>query len=380
MRVTYVTRFSPAHCGIAEYARYLTSELIKFRQVDVICVYGNAEAKATRHGKLRVIPVFNEKIEGYYRELEKVLRSKEPLIHVQFEYGVFHADECPLKLVEVLREKTDKLVITMHSVSHFKRGGKWVEIQSFFGEQADAIIVHNMMQAFELIVQGVSPKKVHVIPHGTKVFRVLPREEAFRALKLEGIEGKRVILFMGFIRSDKGLIELMEAFELVKKEVRDVKLVIAGKEQFLTSQDVDYARVVLRRAKETEGVTLINEYLNDEKIELLLSVADVVVFPYRLFKPGEEYYSVSGALHLAMGAGKVIVASKVPKMAEYYELVPELTYTPGDTDELAEKTVKALTDGELRELAMRRVLKYREETRWEKVAKEHLKLYKKLLG
>lgn len=120
-------------------------------------------------------------------------------------------------------------------------------------------------------------------------------------------EGDQVrFLYFGVIRPYKGVDELASAFEALSAD-SNVHLTLAG-EPWEGAGNV-IARI---RALGEDRATVIDRFLADEEIPLLLQGADVVVLPYRRA-------SVSGPVNVAMAAGLPLVTTTVPALQETCE-------------------------------------------------------------
>ena len=124
---------------------------------------------------------------------------------------------------------------------------------------------------------------------------------------------------------------------------------------------------------------LINHYLAETELLQLMAASDVIVMPYRPVSPDDMHYSVSGVLHLALSQGRPIVACSNPKFVELENLIPELVVPSMDPSALSSVLKRVMTDAPFRELAVAKILKYADETSWEKVARLHVKAYEKAL-
>ena len=124
---------------------------------------------------------------------------------------------------------------------------------------------------------------------------------------------------------------------------------------------------------------LINHYLEETELLQLMTASDVIVMPYRPVSPDDMHYSVSGVLHLALSQGRPIVACSNPKFVELENLIPELVVPSMDPRALSSVLKKVMTDTPFRELVVAKILKYADETSWEKVARLHVKAYERTL-
>jgi glycosyltransferase involved in cell wall biosynthesis len=126
------------------------------------------------------------------------------------------------------------------------------------------------------------------------------RERARSALDLNG----QVVLFFGFVRPYKGLIDLLDALPAVLSET-DVTLLVVG--EIWGKAEEYHARV---RALNLEArVKFVDRYVPNDEMEMFFAAADLAVLPYR-------EATGSAVLQLAFGLGVPVVATRTGGMAE----------------------------------------------------------------
>lgn len=170
----------------------------------------------------------------------------------------------------------------------------------------DAYITHSESDK-ELVAKrySISPEKIHVIPHGLydQYGKLLDIKEARRNLS---IKEDFVILSFGLIRKYKGTPYLIRAFEqLPSKVLEKSRLLIVGE----IWEDHKELLEQIKASPYYDKITLVDEYVPDEKVNLYFSAADVVVLPYLRA-------SQSGIAHIAMSFGKPVVVSEVGGLKE----------------------------------------------------------------
>lgn len=98
---------------------------------------------------------------------------------------------------------------------------------------------------------------------------------ACKALNLP--EEKNYMLFFGLVRAYKGLDLLLDAFSLVKDQLPDLQLIIAG--EFYENEDKYRAQIAQNGL--TERIVLRNEFIPDADLRKYFGVADLIVQPYK---------------------------------------------------------------------------------------------------
>jgi len=371
MKIGFVSRYPPVHCGIAEYTKMLSSALKSLSYKIEVFVFSTMEAyKEPYEDVVDVYPCYT-RFERDYSDLIDVLRDvKVDILHVQHEYGIYG---CNRELIDALltakEESLAKAVgITMHTVDHpfSPRADETLKFQSWLNE-LDFVIVHSPLQEFELQIQGIDHSKVHRIPHGTLInpYLCMTRDELCESLKIECEFEGYILTVPGFLRKDKGIDVLLDAL----RSLRDLKftLIIAGE-----PKDEEIVKILENSEFKT---ILIERYLSSDEILKTVALANAIVLPYK----DKRSYSVSGILHLSMGSLKPIIGTRVPRLIEFYQHAPRLTVPPNDPRSLAEK-IRWLIDNYDYALAyMTEVYSYAARTQWFRMASRHIKTYQRFL-
>ncbi|MBP3253628.1 MAG: glycosyltransferase family 4 protein [Bacteroidales bacterium] len=90
------------------------------------------------------------------------------------------------------------------------------------------------------------------------------------------IKTKEVILFFGLIRPYKGLDRLIEAFKEIKRDRKDITLLIAGE----CYGDIKVYTDKIKEYGLEDSVMLVNQYIANEDIEPYFIASDLVALPY----------------------------------------------------------------------------------------------------
>ncbi len=402
MRIVFLGRYPPVRCGVAEYTFYLVRELRRqFPEHEVIVLANTDTHPDAEFGLIdgvKVVRCFSSTSPDYgavLKTLEEI--GGADILHVQHEYGIFPPRRQFVRFLAEAKKFVRRLVVTLHTVyapvkaldiiiRGIEPGAdvKWymdavstdyemVSHQRKIVEIADAVIVHSILQEFELWMQLIDISKVYKIPHGTftNPYSNTDKETLLKMLNIPGVEPETPLVTVpGFLRVDKGLDILLKAFEKVAKETNAV-LVIGG------STPQKHAQVrELVQSSVSRHIKFIDKFLTRKELYTLLAAADLIVLPYRE-KRGS--ISVSGVLHLAMGSKRPIVATRVPRLVEYYTIAPELCTPPENPEKLAEKIIYALHNKDKLKKYVDRVWEYAIETSWPNTAKKHVQLYTEIL-
>ncbi len=377
MRVAYLTTFPPTECGVAEYVNYLVKAMLKVEQDVDITIIGDEATKERKEGRLRVVNGFVRGSSDYSKTLQTI-RDLGPfdVLHVQHEYGLFPPRPQFLEFLKECRKYCRSVICTLHSVYHTKMGPELIGHQQAIVSLVDKVVIHSDLQEFELWIQGADLRRVERIPHGTHInpyVGKIKKEEFLEELGVEDFQGF-LLVNPGFLRKDKGLDVLVRAIEIVRSRF-DLKLVISGIEQ--GKHGIGVLDSIKIDGKIPDYVILIHRFLSREELEKMLAVADLVSLAHR---DKREKYSVSGVLHLAFGSFKPIVGTRIPRLVELMELMPQVTVPPEDVGDLAKKLLFVLDNLKDFERIFKPVFEYARETSWERSAERHFLLYNSVLA
>lgn len=233
-------------------------------------------------------------------------------------------------------------------------------------KQSDKIIVLGELLKRQLLerYRFVADDDVSVIPLGPSVPEQLLKEGKSSAG--ESSERKRV-LFFGEVRPNKGLEYLLKAEPLIRKQIGEFELVIAGKcENFET-----YRKLIAPGAR----VSVRSEFVPDADIPRYFGPASVVALPY-------ISATQSGIIPMAYAFGKPVVATRTGALPEVVQDGQTgLLVEPRDEAALAEAIVQLLKDDKLRRDMGERALQYlNEKLSWDGIARQTAGVYESALG
>jgi glycosyltransferase involved in cell wall biosynthesis len=212
---------------------------------------------------------------------------------------------------------------------------------------------------------GVKEEEIKVIYHGfdAEVFQKERDRQKEEEIKKQYNIAGNYIIYIGAIQPRKNLEKLVEAFDLVKKDTSDLKLVLVGEKAWLS-----------------DGVF--------QKIEKSPNKNDIIT-PGRIdFEPLGHLLRGSRAFvfpSLYEGFGIPILeafASRVPVICSENSSLPEvggeaaIYFEDNDAEDLAEKIKNAITDENLRQSHIAKGLEQTKKFSWEKCARETLEYLK----
>jgi len=372
MKIAYVSTYLPQRCGIATYTDYLIHGIQREDPSCEIKIIAEQGASPLKKEKFEVSPCWDRN-ENYVEPIVSQASGSDT-IHIQHEYGIYKFDD---RLPSVLQrlDKNIQKVLTIHCIrpaQFSERGAVDENYAARIAQLADKVIVHIPSQKAILTRLGLPTEKIEVIPHGTELSDE-DKEFSRQKLKLP-LDGK-ILLMFGFIKKHKCPHIVLEALVELLEKFKDVYLFMAGGLAPSASQkDRDYAEYVGKRITELglqKNVIYPNRFFPNEDVPYLLGASDIALFPYY-----EEDRSASGSFHLALGAKKPVIASRIPKFEELRNICDELLVLPYNASGIAKIAFRLFDDKEFRRYVLHRTEEFREKTSWQAVAKHHLELYK----
>jgi len=329
-------------------------------------------ASPVRLDRFEVVPCWNRN-ENYVEPIISNTGAVD-VVHIQHEYGIYKLDDRLPSVLQGLGANTKKIV-TIHCLRPAQFSERGAEDENFaarIARLADEVIVHLPTQEAILTRLAIPSKKIHVIPHGTE----LSDEDQEVSRKRLGLPlDAKILLMFGFIKRHKNFHIVLEALVEIRERLRDAHFFIAGGlAPNASKKDRDYAESIAKRIEELglqKNVIYPGEFFPNEDVPYLLRASDIVLFPYY-----EEDRSASGSFHLAIGAKRPIIASRIPKFEELRNISDELLVLPYNSSGIAGIAIRLFEDQKFRKYVVNRTEQYRDLTSWQAVARQHLQLYK----
>ena len=372
MKIAYVSTYLPQQCGIATYTDYVIHGLQGVSPTSEIKVVAERGASPVKQERFEVVPCWDRN-ENYVEPIISNIKDAD-MVHIQHEYGIYSLDDRLPTLLKRLRAEGKRTIITIHCIrpSQFcERGAMDENFVKIIAELADEVIVHLESQKAILERLGIPSEKTHIIPHGTALSDA-DKNDSRKRLHLP--EEGRIITAFGFISPFKGPDVLLEVLKEIREEVEDVYLFIAGGLAPNASKKAeDYVESLRRRIKEldlTDKVIFPNRFIPNEEIPYVFGASDIVLFTHY-----HEDRSVSGSIHLAIGAKKPVIAYRIPKFEVVKNISDELLILPGNVSGIAKTAIRLFKDKEFERYVLERTESFRRETAWPVIVRKHLRLY-----
>jgi glycosyltransferase involved in cell wall biosynthesis len=222
-------------------------------------------------------------------------------------------------------------------VSNFKRKGASL-ILPWFLKKADVIVTYgNFHKNFYVSTLGINPHKIFIAPNSS----IIPEDEAesekrMKLLKARlGLEGKKVVLYVGRLEKRKNVDILIKAFAQLKRD--DVCLLIIGDGELRS-----HLKKLCKQLK-VRNVYFLGK-IERNKLPPYYRLCDVFVYP-----TAREPWGL--AINEAMQFGKPVITT--PRVAAAYDLIKQgingFIVPENDSQALAKAIGKIISNKKLAE-------------------------------
>ncbi len=343
--------------GMLHYTSQFANALSKKADVSVIIPsYSDSSLFDDRVNLIRIkapYTIFGSIIESikiwnHLKLIKKIKRINPDIIHIM--------DAHPWYFIYPRFLKKYKLIVTQHDPTLHKGEEKSIlnkiidKTNKYLRFAADKIIVHGESLKKDLISKGMPGSKIVVVAHGDYSFftRIGKRVET----------EQNTILCFGRIVKYKGINTLLNSIKYIKKDIPNIKIIIAGEGDFSS-----YNKLIT--ADNKDNIELHNEYIPDEKVSELFQRASIIVLPY-------DEATQSGVIPIAYAFKKPVITTNVGSLPEVVDDGKTgYIVEPRNPEQLAEKIVKLLKDEkDLKEFGENGYKKMKEIMDWDKIVAE----------
>jgi len=334
--VAFVTTWN-IRCGIAAYSRAL-SAAIPAGQITVIANYGDDRIEVDESF---VVRCWRKGDEDTLEQLYLKIRSAGVgAVVIQFNFGFFDLPSFA-RLITRLCADGVAVHIFFHATADIVRPERTFSLRAIAGAlvQATRLYVHgiddlNYLKQLDLI------ENVILFPHGVSLPNGVPQ-----AAPVSAEDGKLIACF-GYMLPDKGYLQLIEAFGLLRETRPGLRLLMlnAAYPGVLSHMEQELCRAAIAASPFGQDITLVTDYLDDEVVLERLQKADLIVFPYQ--KSSE---SSSAAVRFGLASGRPVACTPLPIFRDVAGVAHQL---PGITPGELAAGISALLEDQNRTLAL----------------------------
>ncbi|EKD56920.1 MAG: glycosyl transferase group 1 [uncultured bacterium] len=303
MKKMNVAFFTSAARGLAHYVAHLLPE-IKSDVNPYYVTYANQEVDIlVKEQSDKVYQMVQNQSASSILEIVNFLKSKKiDLINLHVSDTVRRMHIQYFAIMSYAKYLKIPVCLTIHDV---------FTIESMYIDPAaiellytlgDSYIVGNESEKDKLqFYFNKKEKDITIVPHGPYTLFNKKKHTENSAKKELGVEGKKVILFFGQIRPNKGLKYLIKALPLVLEKEKDAILYVSTDLHLSTPELNDYL-IRVEKSGVSKNIRMVKDYVPSDEVEKIFKAADVVVLPY-------TQVSQSGILNLAFAFKKPVIVS-----------------------------------------------------------------------
>lgn len=290
------------------------------------------------------------------------------------EYFKTDFDICHLPVSLGIAENiTQKTIVTVHDIlpvmPEFKRA--WNERTQIILEKSlqyitkhkDINVIADSLSTKNDLIEcfDISSERIHVIPLGYDVNQYYPDKNKSIINSFEITSP--YLLYLGRLDSRKGIVDILDAFEVLREKRNDLTLVLAG--AFDSSATVIKER--LNSYKYIEDVILPG-FVTQEQKRVLMTSAELFLFP-------SEYEGFGLPVLEAMACGTPVITTNVSSLPEVGGDAA-VYVTPKNPEELADAIEKLLGSEGLRKSYIEKGFAQCKKFSWDKTAELTEDVYK----
>jgi cellulose synthase/poly-beta-1,6-N-acetylglucosamine synthase-like glycosyltransferase/glycosyltransferase involved in cell wall biosynthesis len=376
LRVCFVSSYPPNRARLSEYAQSLVTELANRPAIEQIYLLADKSvySKETlpEDPKVKVLRIWTaDNFLSILGILAYIIRLRPNVVHFNVHFQSFGKSRLSnftgLSLIFLCRILGFKVLAEVHNL------GEKVDLEkvrlkpSILNKMGILIATKLILSAPKIVVTVRSYVKylnnryghsgVQYIPHGTLAGNYTPIDPE-----------DKIILMFGHMGPYKGLPVMIKAFEEMRKERSNIKLIVAGTSHPNFPNFLDEFK-----KKHIPKVEFIG-YVPEENLAQLFRTADLVVIPYFTTT------GTSGVFHLACGFGKPIVASDLPEIREIIaDGASALLVPSGNVQALKNAIFTLLSDEKMAAKMSAQNSAFAQKESWSVIAKEYEEAYLELV-
>lgn len=301
----------------------------------------------------------------YAFKLNKILPHNQDIIHIR-NLAV------AIPFLHKISDST-RVILHLHNIILKQTGIKNMIYRQFINNYDLILCVSNFVRESTLAKYPFLSDKCRVLYNGVdrEIFQPLGSIEDNITRQSYNLGQNKVILYSGRIIFQKGVLNLIRAFNIVKNEHQNVKLIIAGSREFKFSKDDLYIKQV---KSEANCDVIFTGYIEHSELRKLYSIADIFVYPSIWQEPFGK------AILEAMAAKTAIIASNRGGIPELIENNKDgILIDPTSIDDIAWQVCSLLSDESKLNALKNAAWQKSEAFSWEKITDQLVSVYSELL-
>jgi len=263
--------------------------------------------------------------------INKIKEINPDIVHV-------HGTHYPYSYISGAIPEKYSVLLTVHGIMaiEYKFNERFNYLGGFFNylfEKYAFSRVKNIIACSQIMKENISKlskAEIYVIPNGIDLSHICGEIKLLKSIKSPSI------FYIGLLENIKGVDILIKAMKIIKKEIPDIHLYIAGE----GSQKGNLIKLV-KKLDLDKNIDFLG-YISGEKKYSYFKAVDLCVVPSR-------YESFGIVILEAMACGKPVVASNVGNIPSLLTDDIGFKFESDNEKDLAEKIIKLLKNQDLRD-------------------------------